>query len=223
MKKPKILNLYCGIGGNRKLWGRDYDVTAVDHNPAVLEVYEVYNPQDTIICGDAHQYLLDHYHEFDVIWSSPPCPTHSRMARATRHDVRKYPDMALYQEILWLKHHFGGVWVVENVIPYYEPLIAPQQIGRHCFWSNKIIRASEVHQPDNFIQGDSPEHIRIMQEWLDIRWKKPIYLNGNHSPGQVYRNCVHPRLGLEVLQSLLKKEGLFEDDENGYYSRVADD
>jgi hypothetical protein len=37
----RILNLYAGIGGNRALW------------------------------GDEHQYLIDHYKEYDFIWSSP--------------------------------------------------------------------------------------------------------------------------------------------------------
>ena len=44
--------------------------------------------------------------------------------------------MTLYEEILFLKHHFKGKWVVENVKPYYEPLIKPQILERHCFWSN---------------------------------------------------------------------------------------
>ena len=29
-KKLKILNLYAGIGGNRKLWGNEHDITAVE-------------------------------------------------------------------------------------------------------------------------------------------------------------------------------------------------
>ena len=35
-------------------------------------------PDNTVIVADAHQYLLDHYSEFDFIWTSPPCQTHSR-------------------------------------------------------------------------------------------------------------------------------------------------
>ena len=29
----KILNLYSGIGGNRKLWGDEHEVTAVENVP----------------------------------------------------------------------------------------------------------------------------------------------------------------------------------------------
>jgi len=72
----KILNLYCGIGGNRKLWGDEHEITAVEHDPNIAKIYQDFFPNDKMIVGDAHQYLLDHYKEFDFIWSSPPCPSH---------------------------------------------------------------------------------------------------------------------------------------------------
>jgi len=206
----RVLNLYAGIGGNRLLW-EGVEVTAVDINPQVLEVYAHYNPQDTIVVGDAHQYLLDHYDEFDFIWASPPCPTHSKMMKATRHDVRKYPDMTLYQEIIWLQHFFKGDWVVENVSPYYTPLIAPQMIGRHALWSNKIIHAKDVPSPPGFITTAGEEQLAQLQDWLGIKWDKPIYHSGNNDNAQVYRNAVHPRLGLEVFKSVTSRNDLFTD------------
>ena len=138
----KILNLYAGIGGNRKLWGDEHEVTVVENNPDIAKVYQELFPNDKVIVGDAHQYLLDHYEEFDFIWSSPPCPTHSRMRLLCHEQEGKttpYPDMMLYQEIIFLKHWFKGKWVVENVISYYEPLIKPHKVGNHYYWSNFII------------------------------------------------------------------------------------
>ena len=81
----KILNLYAGIGGNRALWGDEHEITAVELNPSVAEAYKKLYPGDKIIIGDAHKYLLEHFEEFDFIWSSPPCPTHSRVRKATTH------------------------------------------------------------------------------------------------------------------------------------------
>lgn len=109
----KVLNLYSGIGGNRKLWD-NVGVTAVEFNPEIAKVYQQLFPQDEVVVGDAHQYLLDHYEEFDFIWSSPPCPTHSRInfSNGGRWDV-KYPDMRLYQEIILLQTWFKGKYVVE--------------------------------------------------------------------------------------------------------------
>lgn len=205
----KVLNLYCGIGGNRLLWGDNIEVTAVDYNPDVLECYTHHNPRDAVVLGDAHQYLLDHYDEYDFIWASPPCPTHSRMMKATRHDVRKYPDMTLYQEIIWLQHFFQGDWIVENVAPYYTPLIAPQMIGRHAFWSNKVLHAQDVPSPSGFITMSGAAQVKELQEWLGIRWDNSIYIGDNNCPGQVYRNDVHPRLGRDVFYSAIRKEGLF--------------
>ena len=138
----KILNLYAGIGGNRKLWGDEHEVTAVENNPLVAEMYKKLFPKDNVVVGDAHKYLLEHYKEFDFIWSSPPCPTHSRMRLLCNEQEGKttpYPDMKLYQEIIFLKHWFKGKWVVENVISYYEPLIKPFKVGNHFYWSNFII------------------------------------------------------------------------------------
>ena len=73
----KILNLYAGIGGNRKLWGDEHDITAVELDESIAKIYQDFFPNDTILIEDAHDYLLQNFKEFDFIWSSPPCPTHS--------------------------------------------------------------------------------------------------------------------------------------------------
>lgn len=138
----KILNLYACLGGNRFKWGDEHEITSVELDPELARMYQERFPNDTVIIADAHQYLLDHYKEFDFIWSSPPCPSHSRARywNASNYDTITdaiYPDMKLYQEILFLKHYFKtGKYVVENVIPYYEPLIIPQKRGRHLYWTN---------------------------------------------------------------------------------------
>src|SRR3990167_10729101 len=70
----RILNLYAGIGGNRKLWGDEHEITAVEYKSEIAAIYSDFFPNDKVIVTDAHQYLLEHYKEFDFIWSSPPCP-----------------------------------------------------------------------------------------------------------------------------------------------------
>ena len=51
--------------------------------------------------------------------------------------------MKLYEEIILLETvskgqtpRFKGKYVVENVIPYYEPLIQAKKRGRHLYWTN---------------------------------------------------------------------------------------
>ena len=133
----KILNCYSGIGGNRKLWGDDHDITAVEFDPKIAAIYQDLFPNDTVIVGDAHEYLLEHYQEFDFIWCSPPCPTHSILNYSLNaKGYIRYPDMKLYQEIILLKTFFKGKYSIENVKSYYAPLIQPQISGRHYYWAN---------------------------------------------------------------------------------------
>lgn len=196
----KILNLYAGIGGNRKLWGIEHNITAVEKDPRIAGTYKELYPEDDVICGDAHEFLLQNYNRFDFIWSSPPCQSHSRMVKATRHDVRKYPDMNLYQEIVWLSEMFEGKWIVENVNPYYDPLIPPtKKIGRHLFWGNFRIGNIEYPKMPDFITTDSVSGAEELKDWLGIHYEGNIYYGNNHSPAQILRNCVHPEIGKYIL------------------------
>lgn len=201
----RVLNLYAGVGGNRKLW-TNCEVTAIELDPKIAAVYQRLYPNDTVIVGDAHKYLLEHYNEFDFIWSSPPCQTHSKMVKFTRHKNRKYPDLSLYQEIIFLQNFFKGQWIVENVKPYYEPLIpATQSVGRHLFWSNNLDLTGlvEVKSPKDLINLTTLEGKKKLMDWLDIRYNDKLYHDGNHCPAQVLRNCVHPKLGLQIYERLI--------------------
>lgn len=205
MSELKILNLYAGLGGNRKLWGDDYQVTAVELEEDIAQVYKDQFPNDTVIVADAHEYLLNNYQKFDFIWSSPPCQTHSKMMKATRHKVKKYVDMSLYQEILLLQNFYSGNWVIENVRPYYKPLINPSfTIGRHLFWSIKTIMSIEPPKFKNLINTSTVAGAQELKDWLGIQYKGNIYYKNNHCPSQVLRNCVHPTVGKYIIDSIFK-------------------
>lgn len=174
----KILNLYAGIGGNRKLWGNEHEITAIENVSTIARIYQDHFPNDKVIIADAHHFLLKHYKEFDFIWSSPPCQTHSdirRMGVTAGMYESVYPDMNLYQEIILLKNFCKCKWVVENVKPYYKPLIKPQESGRHCFWANFII--SKIEMP-------------------------PLKIREIHD--KETRNMVNPKLGLHVFNCAFK-------------------
>ena len=47
----KILNLYCGIGGNRHLWGDEHSITAVELNNKIADKYAELYTNDKIIVG----------------------------------------------------------------------------------------------------------------------------------------------------------------------------
>lgn len=162
----KILNLYACLGGNRYKWNEvkeDIEVTAVELDPELARLYQERFPNDKVIVTDAHQYLLDNYQDFDFIWTSPPCPTHSRMRKTNtgkgeRKSKATYPSMILYEEIIFLQHFFKGKYVVENVIPYYEPLIPANKRHRHLYWTNfKIPNILTNRKADNFINASYKE------------------------------------------------------------------
>lgn len=195
------LNLYSGLGGNRKLW-KNISVTAVEIDEEVAAIYQKHFPQDKVIIADAHQYLLDHYKEFDFIWSSRPCKTHSRSRMWASKGGKYppvYPDLGLYEEIYFLQNFYGGRWVVENVHPYYKPLLAPDFIiDRHLIWCNFYI-----HQ--FMIKEDGRDHNHIGQKIYGFDLSNEKIKNRKD---QIIRNCVDPELGLHIfkcsLQSLPK-------------------
>ena len=195
----KILNLYAGIGGNRKLWGDEHEVAAVEIDSNIAQIYHEFFPKDNVIIGDAHEYLLNHYKEFDFIWSSPPCQSHSRMIRSGKNRKPRYPNMMLYEEILFLKYNFKGIWIVENVKPYYDPFMNPIEIGRHLIWTNFKVKEFNQENVKGFIMKCNSKGAEEMKKWLGLNYVGNIYYNKNHDPAQVLRNCVHPKLGNHIL------------------------
>lgn len=200
----KVLNLYAGLGGNRKLWGDEFEVTAVELNPKIAKVYQDLFPNDLVIVSDAHQYLLDHYNEYDIIWGSPPCQKHSKMNKATRHNMIRYVDGKLFEEIIFLETYFKGNWVIENVVPYYRPYGSPTKIGRHLFWSNFEINQmiDPPKSPKGMMNLATVGQKKTMMDWLGIHYENNIYYDGNHCPVQILRNCVHPLMGKHVIDCI---------------------
>lgn len=196
----KILNLYAGIGGNRKLWGDEHEVVAVENNKAIAKIYHDFFPHDEVLIADAHQYLLEHYKNFDFIWSSPPCPSHSKIriysavARGQNNPI--FPDMKLYEEILFLKHHFKGKWVVENVISYYDPLIKPFGCGFHYYWSNFIVSNIKLR---------SREHNGTIEELQKLKGFDLSKYQGIDKK-LILRNCVEPKIALEIFKMAFKEK-----------------
>jgi DNA (cytosine-5)-methyltransferase 1 len=200
--KIKVLNLYACLGGNRYKWDEvaNIEVTAVEWDEELARLYQERFPNDKVIVADAHQYLLDHYKEFDFIWSSPPCPSHSRARywSSSNYDTTTkaiYPDMKLYEEILFLQHYYRtGNWVVENVIPYYEPLIAAKKRGRHLYWTNfnlpgdlndrrvqigagtdELKRLCEFHKIDISTYKGEQSMIKVARNLVDYEAGKTIF------------------------------------------------
>ena len=192
----QVLNLYACLGGNRYKW-TDCEVTAIELDPELARMYQERFPNDTVIIADAHQYLLDHYKEFDFIWSSPPCPTHSK-ARFARHEstITEYPDMKLYQEIIFLQNYFKGKYVVENVIPFYEPLIPAQKRGRHLYWTNFKLPMVLSERKGNFMEGEN--EVEKFCQFHEINLSS---YKGDQRKDKIARNLVDFEAGLTIFNT----------------------
>jgi DNA (cytosine-5)-methyltransferase 1 len=200
----KILNLYACLGGNRYKWGEEHEITAVELDPELARMYQERFPNDTVIIADAHQYLLDHFKEFDFIWTSPPCPSHSRIrfnqAKVRNDDVYKaeYPNMMLYQEIILLDNYFEGKYVVENVIPYYEPLIPAKKRGRHLYWTNFNL-PSELSKRKVLVGTGTDEVAKLCKfHEIDLSSYK-----GEQRKNKIARNLVDYEAGKTILDTAM--------------------
>ncbi len=194
----KILNLYGGIGGNRKLWQGDIQVTAIESNKEIAKAYKELFPMDNVIVCDAHQYLIDNFENYDFIWTSPPCPTHSKLNLSLKgYGIYRYPSMDLYEEIIFLKTFYKGAWVVENVLPYYEFLISPTAtIDRHALWSNlNILEKNFKDKAYNVSRANkealSEAHGINLPDWVKDKRK-------------LIRNAVNPRIGEYIFSEVIK-------------------
>jgi DNA (cytosine-5)-methyltransferase 1 len=213
MKTIKVLNLYACLGGNRYKWdevaqeaGIDMQVVAVEWDEELARLYQERFPNDTVIVADAHQYLLDHYKEFDFIWSSPPCPSHSK-ARGWNSKVEtKYPDMKLYEEIILLETvskgenpRFKGMYVVENVIPYYEPLIEAKKRGRHLYWTNFNLPNILSQRKGVEIGGTKNE----VKKWCEFHNYNFYNYKGKQPTNKIARNLVDYEAGRTIFETYL--------------------
>ena len=205
----KILNLYACLGGNRYKWdevaeeaGVNIEVTAVELDPELAKLYQERFPNDKVIVEDAHEYLLHNYKDFDFIWSSPPCPTHSRIniSQYTRENWKpKYPSMSLYEEIIFLKHYYSGKYCIENVIPYYDPLIPAKKRERHLYWSNFNLpnKLSDRKNPD---LSRTKNLINALSKFHDYDFKK---YKGKQPMNKIARNLVDYEAGKTIFQTVL--------------------
>tara|TARA_R100000995_G_scaffold16078_1_gene6313 strand:+ start:210 stop:866 length:657 start_codon:yes stop_codon:yes gene_type:complete len=195
----KVLNLYAGIGGNRLLW-KDIDVTAVEIDKDIADVYADLFPNDKVVVADAHEYLINNMNDFDFIWSSPPCPSHSQL----RYNIgfladRKYakvkplyPDLKLYEEIILLDKWFDGEYVVENTIPYYEPLIKGRVMAKHIWWSNVEFADFSIKT-----RGHRGGTVESLQKLKGINLDKYKIKDKR----KLLRNCVEPSVAMHIFKN----------------------
>jgi len=197
----KVLNMFSGIGGSRR--GFQGDITAVELDKDISEIYSDIWDLDTVHNTDAIEFVTKHHAEFDFIWASPPCPTHSQYRYNVGVRGKGFdgvvPDMtSLYGLITFLGHHHNGLWAVENVRPYYEPLIKPTaKVGRHLIWSNFPI--PDLDLPSNGLRENNSIEEASKANGFDLSKYK---VTGKR---KILRNCTDARVGEHVFNCATKE------------------
>jgi DNA (cytosine-5)-methyltransferase 1 len=202
MQEPyKILNLYACLGGNRYKYNEvseNIEVTAVELDEHLAEMYQKRFPNDKVIIADANKFLLNNFSSFDFIHSSPPCPTHSLANLYNTKIEPRYIDLTLYQEIVFLNTYFKGKFCVENVIPYYQPLIPAKKRGRHLYWTNFNLPNILSHRSGGFISGKN--ELKKLCEFHEIDLTN---YKGKQRKDKIARNLVDYEAGKTILETVL--------------------
>ena len=109
-----------------------------------------------------------------------------------------FPDMKLFEEILFLQYNFKGKYVVENVIPFYEPLIAAKKRGRHLYWTNFNLPGN-IGERKIFSNMIETGNIKQLSEFHDYDFTK---YKGEQRLNKIARNLVDYEVGKTILETV---------------------
>jgi DNA (cytosine-5)-methyltransferase 1 len=88
---------------------------------------------------------------------------------------------------------------VENVIPYYEPLIQAQKRGRHLYWTNFNL-PNDLKERKTIGISTAKEEVNKLCEFHDYDFRK---YKGKQSVTKMARNLVDYEAGKTILETAL--------------------
>ena len=105
--------------------------------------------------------------------------------------------MKLYEEVIFLDKFFKGKYVVENVIPYYEPLIIAHKRGRHLYWTNFLLPNILSQRKSPIMEIDGIEKWSLYHDFNFLKYK------GKQRIDKIARNLVDYKAGKTILETAL--------------------
>jgi DNA (cytosine-5)-methyltransferase 1 len=113
--------------------------------------------------------------------------------------------MSLYQEIIFLDNFFKGKYCVENVIPFYEPLISGNKRGRHIYWTNFLLPSVLTNRKNPDLTR-TPNIVDVLSVFHDYDFNK---YKGKQSKQKMARNLVDYEAGkviLDIAMGIIRKQ-----------------
>ena len=114
--------------------------------------------------------------------------------------------MIIYQQIILLElvskgenPRFKGKYVIENVVPYYDPLIPAHKRGRHLYWTNFNL-PNTLSNRKSPVFGNSTDELNKLCEFHDYNFKQ---YKGKQSTVKIARNLVEYEAGKTILQTAI--------------------
>jgi DNA (cytosine-5)-methyltransferase 1 len=109
--------------------------------------------------------------------------------------------MKLYEEIIFLDNFFEGKYVVENVIPFYEPLIPSQKRGRHLYWTNfKLPQDVGERIEGKGLISTGINEVAQLSKFHDYDFRK---YKGTQTVQKMARNLVDYEVGKSIFETAL--------------------
>ena len=106
--------------------------------------------------------------------------------------------MKLYQEIIFLENYFKGKYVVENVVPFYTPLINAKKRGRHLYWCNFNLPNDLKERKGGIMEGKDE-----VTKWCKFHDYDFTKYKGKQRRDKISRNLVDYEVGKKILETVL--------------------
>jgi DNA (cytosine-5)-methyltransferase 1 len=125
----------------------------------------------------------------------------------------------LYEEIILLEHNFKGKYVVENVIPYYEPLIPAKKRGRHLYWTNFNLPSNVGERKLPGTLTNMIDEVGVLCEFHDYNFRK---YKGNQPLNKVARNLVDYEVGRTILETAMEIQRQNSENQTSIFDELKD-
>ena len=93
---------------------------------------------------------------------------------------------------------FKGKYVVENVIPYYEPLIPAKKRGRHLYWTNFNLPSNLGERKGGIMEGKDE-----VNRWCDFHDYDFFKYKGSQRLDKIARNLIDYEVGKTILDTVM--------------------